>query len=101
VNGAHSSGRRAWAGFLIVAILAIFAATLLPPDCDGLPGFDDEDGNGDAVCLWTRHAVAAPPSGIATPEPPRLLALAEPGAAAAPFADTPRAARPSRSPPCS
>jgi len=99
VRSAASSGRRAWAASLIAGILAIFAAALLPPGSHGLPGFDDDDGNGDAVCLWTRNAVAAPPSGIAMPEPPRLLALAKPGAAAALFDDTPRAARPSRSPP--
>jgi hypothetical protein len=99
MSRAASPGRRAWATTLIVAILTIFGAMLVPPDCDGLPGFDDVDGDGDAVCLWTRTAVAAPPSGIAKPEPPRLLALADPGAAAALFDDAPRATRPSRSPP--
>ena len=94
-----SPARRAWAVSLIVAILTIFAAALLPPDCDGLPGFDDTDGDADAACLWTRNAVAAPPSGNAMPEPPRLFAIAEPGAAAALFEGTPRATRPSRSPP--
>jgi hypothetical protein len=94
-----SRSRRALAASLILAILAIFAAALLPPDCDGLPGLEDNDGDSDAACLWTRNAVAAPPSGLATPEPPRLYALAEPGAAAALLDDAARAIRFPRSPP--
>jgi len=94
-----ANGRRAWAASLIFAILAVFAAALVPPDCDGLPGFEDNDGDGDAVDLWTRNAVAAPPNGVATPEPPRLHALAEPGTATALVDETPRRTRPSRSPP--
>jgi hypothetical protein len=84
---------------LVLALLAIPAATLLPPDCDGLPGFDDNDADSDALSLVVRISSAALPP-IRTE--PALSRIAVPLDAAInlPLPDpVPSRLLPSRSPP--
>jgi hypothetical protein len=90
---------RTCAAALLVLTVATLAATFLPPDCDGLPGFDDDDGGSDAPSLWIRIAVTAGPGRTTLVAPPQLWRLAEVAAAAVLPDGAPPRNRPSRSPP--
>ena len=96
-----AEARRSFAAALIALILTALASTLLPPDCDGLPGFEDNDGDPDALALWIRVAVAASPGRIARPAPPNVAVCDVPAV----IARLPEAvavhALPERSPPSS
>jgi len=50
---------------LVLALFAVSASTLLPPECDGLPGFDDNDRDSDGLSLVVRISDAALPAASA------------------------------------
>ena len=52
---------------MVLALLAVCAVTLLPPDCDGLPGFDDNDSDSDGLSLVVRISDAALPAASGEP----------------------------------
>jgi hypothetical protein len=93
------SGRRAWAATLVFILLAVSLSTLLPPECDGLPGFDDNDAGSDGLALVVRISDAALPPASADLA---LSRIAVPVAAAADVSlpdSVPSRLLPSRSPP--
>jgi hypothetical protein len=68
----RSPSARAWAALLVVALLAVCASTLLPPDGDGLPYFDDNDADSDGLSVVVRISHAALPPAPGAPAPSRV-----------------------------
>jgi hypothetical protein len=93
------AGRRAWATTIVFALLAVSVSTLLPPECDGLPGFDDNDADSDGLALVVRISDAALPP-IRSEPALSLISVPLVAAIVGSFPDSiPSRLLPSRSPP--